>query len=94
MGTIAEMFRREGREETEQRFMKEKPKWVEHGELKNSQETLVDIATEQYGPLPNILYEKIRSISTLDSLRALTRKVIKTESLEEFTELVNRVTDN
>ncbi|MDZ7762505.1 MAG: hypothetical protein U5L00_19935 [Desulfovermiculus sp.] len=40
MGTIAEMFRREGREETEQRFIQEKPLWIEHGKLENAQETL------------------------------------------------------
>jgi len=93
MGTIAEMFRREGREETEQRLIQEKPQWIEHGKLEATQENLIDIATEQYGPLPSKLYEKIKSIQSLENLRALTRKAIKTESLDEFTELVNRAAE-
>ncbi len=67
-----------------------KPYWEKQGEIKATQETLIDVATEQYGPLPGILHEKLKSIQTLENLRALTRKVIKTQSLEEFTELVNR----
>ncbi len=72
----------------------ERPKWVEHGELKNSHETLIDVAIEQYGPLPSMLHEKIESIQSMENLRALHRKVIKTQSLQEFTELVNRATEN
>ena len=90
MGTIAEMFRREGREET----LLEKPKWEKQGELKATQETLIDVAAEQYGPLPSMLHEKIKSIQSLENLRALSRKVIRTQSLEEFTELVNRAAEN
>ena len=90
MGTIAEMFRREGREETELRFLQEQPLWEKKGELKNAQETLIDIATEAYGPLPDMLHEKIKSIQTLENLRALNRKVLRTQSLEEFSELVSR----
>ncbi|MFP4479986.1 MAG: Rpn family recombination-promoting nuclease/putative transposase [Desulfohalobiaceae bacterium] len=66
----------------------------EEGKLENSQETLIDVAAEQYGPLPGMLHEKIKSIQSLENLRALTRKVIKTQSLEEFTELVNRAAEN
>jgi len=90
MGTIAEMFRREGREETEQRFIQEQPKLEQQAKLKANQETLIDVATEQYGPLPGMLHEKIKSIQSLENLRALHRRVIKTQSLEEFSELVNQ----
>ncbi len=72
----------------------EKPKWEERGELKNAREALIDIATEQYGPLPGMLPVKIKSIQSIENLRALTRKVLRTDNLEEFTELVNRATDN
>ncbi len=84
--TTAEVLRQEGYHEA----IKEKPKWEKQAELKNAQETLIDVATEQYGPLPGMLHEKIKSIQSLENLRALTRKVIKSQSLEEFTELVNR----
>ena len=94
MGTIAEMFRREGREETEQRLIQEKPQWIEQAKVENSQETLIDVATEQYGPLPGSLHENIKSIKSLENLRALNRKVIRTQSLDEFTELVNRAAEN
>ena len=90
MGTIAEMFRREGREET----LLEKPKWIEHGELRYAKEALIDVAGDVYGPLSSSLQAKIKSIQSIENLRTLTRKVYKTESLEEFTELVNRAADN
>ena len=67
-----------------------RPYWEKQAELKNAHETLIDIATEAYGPLPGSLNEKIKSIQSLENLRALNRKVLRTQSLEEFTELVNR----
>ncbi|MFP4237499.1 MAG: transposase, partial [Desulfonatronovibrio sp.] len=68
----------------------EKPQWVEEGKLEATQETLIDLAAEVYGPLPGMLQVKIKSIQSLENLRALTRKIIRTESLDEFTEMVNR----
>jgi|GEM_PF-3440047 len=62
----------------------------EQGKLEANRENLIDAATEQYGPLPGMLHEKIKSIQSLENLRALHRKVIRTQSLEEFTEFVNR----
>ncbi len=72
----------------------EKPHWVAEGELKNAHETLIDQASELYGPLPGMLSVKIRSIQSIDNLRVLARKIIRTESLDEFTELVNRAAHN
>ena len=86
MCTTAEVLKKEGYQEA----IQEKPKWIEHAKVENAQETLIEVATEQYGPLPDILYEKIKTIQSMENLRALTRKVIKSQSLEEFTELVNR----
>ncbi len=71
-----------------------RPYWESVGELKNAQETLIDLAAEQYGPLPGMLPVKIKSIQSMENLRALTRKIIRTESLDEFTELVNRAAHN
>ncbi len=68
----------------------EKPQWVEEGKLEATQETLIDLAAEVYGPLPGMLQVKIKSIQSIENLRALTRKIIRTESLDEFTEMVNR----
>ena len=62
----------------------------EQGELKATRETLIDVAGDFHGPLPNSLQDKIKSIKSIDSLRTLTRKVYRTQSLEEFAELVNR----
>lgn len=90
MGTIAEMFRREGREET----LLEKPQWIEHGKLENAQDTLIDVAADLYGPLSTSLQAKIKSIQSIENLRTLTRKIHKTNSFEEFTELVNRAAEN
>ena len=75
-------------------MLQEKGKWTEQGKIENAKETLIDVATEQYGPLPGMLHEKIKSIESLENLRALHRKVIKAQSLEEFTELVNRAAEN
>uniref|UniRef100_UPI0005EB9D6D Rpn family recombination-promoting nuclease/putative transposase n=1 Tax=Desulfonatronovibrio magnus TaxID=698827 RepID=UPI0005EB9D6D len=71
-----------------------RPYWEGVGELKNAQDTLVDLATELYGPLPLMLSVKIRSIQSIDNLRILARKIIRTESLNEFTELVDRAAEN
>ena len=71
-----------------------RPYWEGVGELKNAQETLIEQASELYGPLPGMLSVKIRSIQSIDNLRVLARKIIRTESLDEFTELVNKAALN
>ncbi|WP_045214453.1 Rpn family recombination-promoting nuclease/putative transposase, partial [Desulfonatronovibrio magnus] len=63
----------------------EKPQWVTEGKLEATQETLIDLATEVYGPIPGMLQVKIKSIQSVENLRALTRKIIRTKSLDEFT---------
>ena len=90
METLADQWKQQGREE----LLLEKPMWEKQAKLENSQENLIDVATEAYGPLPDSLHEKIKSIKSLENLRALNRKVIRTQSLEEFTELVNRAAQN
>ena len=84
--TTAEVLEEQGYNKA----IKEKPKWEKHAKVENSQETLIDVAGDFHGPLPNSLQDKIKSIESIDNLRTLTRKVYKTQSLEEFTELVNR----
>ena len=90
METLADQWLREGRQEGREEVLLEKPVWEKHAKLDYAQENLIDVATEAYGPLPGMLQVKIKSIQSLESLRALNRKVVRTQSLEEFTELVNR----
>ncbi|RQD64519.1 MAG: hypothetical protein D5R98_05020 [Desulfonatronovibrio sp. MSAO_Bac4] len=98
METIADMLEKRGYDRGYDTgydtAYQEKPKWEKQAELKNAQETLIDVATEAYGPLTGSLHEKVKSIQSLENLRALNRKVIRTQSLEEFTELVNRAAQN
>ena len=90
METIADMLEKRGYEKAYQ----EKPQWIEYGKLEATQENLMDVATEEFGPLPSKLQGNIRSIQSIDNLRALLRKIHRTQSLDEFTELVNRAAED
>ena len=90
METLADQWLREGRREGREELLLEKPVWEKQAEIKATQETLIDVAGDFHGPLPNSLQDKIKSIDSIDSLRTLTRKVYRTQSLDEFTELVNQ----
>ena len=90
METLADQWLREGRREGREELLLEKPVWEKQAEIKATQETLIDVAGDFHGPLPNSLQDKIKSIESIDNLRTLTRKVYRTQSLDEFTELVNQ----
>ncbi len=90
MQTIADMFRKEGVQEGV--ILGEQQGMVK-GELRATRETLIDLAAELYGPLPGILPIKIKSIQSIENLRALTRKIVRTSSLEEFSGMVNKATE-
>jgi hypothetical protein len=102
MQTAAEQIRKEVYSE----FIKDQEKLLverelrgeQRGELKGkleaTQGTLIDIANDLHGPLSNSLQAKIKSIQSIENLRALTMKAYKTGSLEEFTELVNKAVEN
>ncbi|EFI32765.1 putative transposase YhgA family protein [Desulfonatronospira thiodismutans ASO3-1] len=98
METLADQWMEQGaqkeRHRAEEWIKQEKDKWERQAELKNAKETLIDVAGDCHGPLPKSLQDKIKSIDSIDNLRTLTRKVYKTQSLEEFTELVNRATQH
>lgn len=83
METLADQWLKEGED-----------RGKEQGKLEYAQETLIDVAGDVYGPLPSSLQDKISSIQSIENLRTLTRKVYKTQSLDEFTELVNRAAEN
>ena len=94
METLADQWMEQGaqkeRHRAEEWIKQEKDKWEKQAEIKATRETLIDVAGDFHGPLPNFLQDKIKSIESIDSLRTLTRKVYRTQSLEEFAELVNR----
>ncbi len=89
METIADMLIEEGKQNG---VILGRQEGLIEGKLEATQETLIDLAAELYGPLPGVLQVKIKSIRSMENLRTLTRKIIKTESLDEFTELVDRAT--
>ncbi len=90
MNTLADQWIQQGREE----ILQEKGKWMEQAELKATQETLIDVATEQYGPLPAMLETKIKTIKSATTLKNLARQAVKLESFDDFTQSVKRVTEN
>ena len=90
MWTIEEKIKRLGDGRADEWFIQELIKIVTKTKLENTQDILIDVAGDFHGPLPISFHEKIKSIKSMENLRALNRKVIRTQSLEEFTELVNR----
>jgi hypothetical protein len=94
MGTIAEMFRREGDERTEQRFIQEKPQWIEHGKLENAQEMLIKSLKLRFEIVKPAVKERIRSIQSVDTVNDLFEISFRCSNMEEFTERLNEVTDN
>jgi len=94
METLADQWMEQGRSEGREEILREKGKWEKHAEIKATQDTLIDVAGDFHGPLPGSLQENIKSLQSIENLRTLTRKVYKTQSLQEFTELVNRAAEN
>ena len=94
MGTIAEMLERRGEERAEQRFLQEKEKlameYGQKGKLENAQEMVIDLAGEQYGPLPASLEEDIRAVQSVTTLKTLGRQVLKLDNIEDFIRLVKK----
>lgn len=95
MGTIAEMFRREGEQRKEQEFLQKKDKWISEAkseaEIQTSQEMLIEYIQEELDIPSQTLMDKIRSIRSYDLLRGLFRKARKVSSLEEFDREVEKV---
>jgi hypothetical protein len=94
METLADQWMEQGRSEGREEILREKGKWEKFAEIKATQDTLIDVAGDFHGPLPGSLQERIKSLQSIENLRTLTRKVYKTQSLPEFTELVNRAAEN
>jgi hypothetical protein len=85
--TTAEVLRKEG-------YDKGLVLGEQHGKLEATQETVIDVASEQYGLLPSVLEAKIKSINSLTTLKNLARQVVKLEKMEDFERLVNKAVDH
>ncbi len=92
--TTAEKLREEGYEMA----LRDKDKWIGEskieGKIEAAREILIDLAIEQYGGLPLILEEKIKSIQSDATLRNLSRKIVKMHDINDFLNLLNQVTDH
>ena len=51
---------------------------------------VIDLATEQYGPLPVSLESEIRSIQSITTLKNLGRQILKLDNKEDFAGLVQK----
>lgn len=61
------------------------------GAVINSRETIIDLLVEKFDFVPKSLREKIATINDKDIMSDLTRKIIKTSSLEEYEDLIDKV---
>ena len=90
MGTIAEMFKREGYEEA----IQEKDKWMADAEIKATQKHILENLTERFDVVGSGLTDRIKSIQSLEILNALFRQTNRVNSLEEFRELVDKALES
>jgi len=90
MGTIAEMFKREGYEEA----IQEKDKWMADAEIKATQKHILENLTERFDVVGSGLTDKIKSIQSLEILNALFRKTNRVNSIEEFRDLVDKAIES
>jgi len=87
MGTIAEMFRREGEQRGEQRGVKK-------GRLEASQEMLISAAQNRLGVVKPNLAEKIRKIHSLETLHSLFNQIFVVDDKNEFENLVDEALED
>ncbi|KXB09034.1 hypothetical protein AKJ60_01140 [candidate division MSBL1 archaeon SCGC-AAA385M11] len=87
MTTLAEEWKQEGREE----ILQKKDQWVSEGEVKSAQEMLIDYIQDAFGLPPQTLIEKVKSINSYDVLRGLFKQARKVNTLEEFTQELDKV---
>mgnify|MGYP000232194211 CR=1 FL=1 len=82
-------------QEIEERVEKtRKPHWEQQGEVKATQNHIIATLTERFDVVGSALSEKIKSITSLDTLDALFRKSHRVNSLDEFRELVDRALES
>ena len=66
----------------------------QRGELKKSQEMLLEAVSEKFGTVSPDLVRRINSIESHETLKMLFKQTFRVDSLEEFKKQVNRATDN
>jgi hypothetical protein len=54
------------------------------GALKTGQEFLIEFMHSKFGPIPNNVEQRIKAIEDINSLRELTRRVPKANSIDEL----------
>ncbi len=87
MGTIADMFRKEGLEQGVILGRQE-------GEQKGRQEMLIKSLALKYDVIKPHIIDKIKSIQSLEILDQLFDLTYKCSTLDEFTKYLNEYTDN
>ena len=84
MGTIAEMFERKGEQRGEERG-------VQKGKVENAREMLIELLEDELDIPSQAMLDNIRSINSYEILRGLFKKARKVNSLEEFSQELDRV---
>lgn len=72
----------------------ERKEAAEKATKKARQDTIIELLAEKFDFVPKPLREKISQINDEDIMSELIRKVIKTSSLEEYEDLLDRVLAN
>ena len=98
METLADQWEEKGaqkeREKAEEWIKQEKDKWIEQTKIEATQSHIIATLTERFDVVGSTLSEKIKSITSLDTLDALFRKSHRVNSIEEFRELVDKAIES
>jgi hypothetical protein len=58
---------------------------------KGIQSTIIDILQERFDVIHPVLAEKVKRVECKETLRGLFRQALKTESMQEFNRVVDRI---
>ena len=61
------------------------------GEAKGIQIVIQDILQERFGVIHPVLAEKVKTVKSTETLKGLYRQALKTESMQEFNRVVDRI---
>jgi hypothetical protein len=82
--TIADQLRQEGIQIGEARA-------ESRAEARGIQSTILDILQERFDVIQPVLAEKVKRVESIETLRGLFRQALKTESMQEFNRVVDRI---
>ena len=88
METTADRLRQEGRLEGRNEGLKE---GITIGEYRALQVMLIEVLQDNFGILPPVLMDKIKSINFTETLTYLFRQALKVESIQEFNRIIDRL---